>query len=192
MADDLADLPLVVLENDYPERVGKIGLFDIQMPVGNTGLIFIAAMPGRLYLSGPTFTPPVEHVAYLRAASTLVQIGLVRGESFAFLRYALQLTQAQVATLYGVLESTVQGWEDNSIPIPVSVWNCFSYRVMVADGRVLPANPAVNPSARPRVIRVFPNAPMVSQSQESQPLCPSPPSGLPGAECYPPPRDPLC
>jgi hypothetical protein len=188
MADDLADYPIVVLENDYPEQVGKVGLFDIQMPVGDTGLIFIAAMPGRLYLWGPTFTPPVEHAAYLRAASTLVQMGLVRGETFAFLRYALQLSVADVAALYGVLEATVVGWEDNSIPIPQAVWNCFSYRVMLADGRAFPANPAFDQSFRPRVIRVFPNIPMVPQAQDSPPACPNPPSNLPQADCFPPSR----
>ena len=187
MADDLADYPIVVLENDYPEAFGKLGLFDLLMPVGDTGLVFTAAMPGVLRVTGPSFTPLVEHVAYLRAASTLIQMGLVRGESFAFLRYALQLTTADVATLYGVPESTVQGWEDNSIPIPPTVWNCFSQRVMVQDGRVLPANPAINPSFRPRLIRVFPNAPMVSQQQGAQPECPPPPD-FPEAECFPPPR----
>lgn len=189
MADDLANYPIVVLENDYPEAFGKLGLFDLLMPVGDTGLIFTAAMPGILYVTGPTFTPLVEHVAYLRAASTLIQMGLVRGESFAFLRYALQLTVAEVAVLYGVSEPTVQGWEDNSIPIPMPVWNCFSQRVMVADGRVLPANPAICPSFRARLIRVFPNAPMVSQQQGNQPpVCPPPPD-FPGAECYPPSRN---
>ena len=190
MADDLADYPIVVLENDYPEAVGKLGLFDLLMPVGDTGLVFTAAMPGVLQVTGTaSFTPPVEHVAYLRAASTLIQIGLVRGESFAFLRYALQLTVAEVAALYGVADATVQGWEDNSIPIPVSVWNCFSHRVMLADGRILPVHPAICPSARPRLIRVFPNAPMVSQQQGGPPPACPPPPDFPGAECYPPPRN---
>lgn len=188
MADDLADYPIVVLENDYPEAFGKLGLFDLLMPVGDTGLIFTAAMPGILYVTGPRFTPPVEKAAYLRAASTLIQMGLVRGESFAFLRYALGLTIAEVAALYGVLDVAVQGWEDNTIQIPVNIWSCFAQRVMLADGRVLPANPAICPSFRSRLIRVFPNAPMVSQSQ-ANPECPCPPADFPGSECYPPPRN---
>lgn len=185
MADDLADFPIVVLENDYPEASGKLGLFDLIMPVGGTGLQFVAAMPGILRPWGVEFSAPVRQRAYLKAASTLVQMGLIGGESFAFLRSALELSQADVAALYGVTEPTVVGWEDNSIPIPINVWQCFSYRVCLADGVALP-NAAFGTSFRPRLIRVFPNPPMVSQQQtgDNNPCPPQPP--WPGAECFPP------
>jgi hypothetical protein len=190
MADDLADMPIVVLENDFPEKAGRVGLFDIQMPVGDTGLIFIAAVPGRLYPWGVDFSPRVTHASYLRAACNLIQIGLRRGESFAFLRTALEMSQADVAAIYGVTTSEVMEWEDNTIPVPVHVWNCYSFRVMLADGMILPSNPAVCPSVRPRVIRVFPNVPMPSQPQDyTSDSCPQPLTGFPGADCYPPRRD---
>jgi hypothetical protein len=172
MADDLADYPIVVLENDYPEAVGKIGLFDLLMPVGNTGLIFTAAVPGRLYEWGPTFTPLVTKAANLRAASTLVQMGLIRGESVAFMRAALGFTQADLAALYGVPLSTVIGWEDNTLPIPRGTWQCLAFRVCTADGRSLPVDTALTPSWRPRLIRVFPVVPTPPMPQVSSPACP--------------------
>lgn len=185
MSDDLNDLPIVELENDYPEAIGKSGLFDLLMPVGDTGLIFTAAMPGILREYGPEFNSAVRQRAYLKAASTLVQMGLVRGESFAFLRDALALSVSQVATIYGVSDSTVMGWEDNTIAIPYNVWNCFSFRVCLADGVALPQS-AFGISFRPRLIRVFPNAPAVPQATGvTQILCPTPPP-WPGSECYPP------
>jgi len=188
VADDLANYPIVVLENDYPEQVGKMGLFDLLMPVGATGLIFTAAMPGILREWGPSFSDEVHRVSNLRAASTLIQMGLIRGESFVFIRESLRMSQQDVATLYGVTLETVIEWESNVIPVPVNVWACLSYRVCLADGRTLPPDRALCPDWRPRLIRVFPNAPMVGTQQPAQPLCPDPPSGFPGADCYPPPR----
>lgn len=189
MADDLAEYPIVVLENDYPEAIGQIGLFDLLMPVGATGLVFTAAMPGRLYEWGASFTDEVHRVSNLRAATTLIQMGLIRGESLTFIREALRMSQQEMATLYGVALGTALGWENNSIPIPVNVWACLSYRACLADGRTLPADRALDPSWRPRLIRVFPQMPMQGIPQiPNQPMCPQPPSGFPGAECYPPPR----
>lgn len=189
MADDLADYPIVVLENDYPEQAGKMGLFDLLMPVGSTGLVFTAAMPGRLYEWGPVFSDEVQRVSNLRAATTLIQMGLIRGESLAFIRSALRLSQQELADLYSVTLGTVVGWEDNSIPIPLNIWTCLSYRACLADGRILPADRALCPDWRARLIRVFPNTPGQSTAGPGdQLLCPDPPSSLPGAECYPPPR----
>lgn len=189
VADDLADFPIVVLENDFPEQVGKIGLFDFLMPVGATGLVFTAAVPGRLYQWGPTFTPLVQTAARLRAASTLIQMGLIRGESFEFMRLALGLSQADVAALYNVTLSTVIDWEDNSLPIPLAIWQCFAFRVCLADGRTLPPEQSLTPSWRPRLIRVFPTIPTPPQPQPTSPPCPPlPPFVTP--DC--PPRNPLC
>lgn len=189
MAEEFPQTPIVLLENDYPERIGKLGLFDIQLPVGNTGLRFVAAMPGILYPEPPgvQFSDAVEHAARLRAATTLIQMGLVRGESFAFIRAAIPLTTSEVAAIYGVSDATVQGWEDNSIPIPVNVWECLSYRVCLLDGVQLPSVRGLcGASWRPRVIRVFPNLPIVSQPQISPNADTCPPLAFPGSSCYPP------
>lgn len=166
MSDDLANYPIVVLENDYPEQAGKVGLFDYIMRVGNTGIVFVAAVPGILYLHGPTFTDAVKQASNLRAASTLVQMGLIRGEAVAFLRNALGLTQTELADELGVLLGDVQAWETNTVEIPRLHWNKLADSVMKADGRVLirdlPGCPAA--SYRGRKIRVFPNIPMPTQA----------------------------
>lgn len=190
MADDLADYPIVVLENDYPEQVGKVGLFDFLMPVGNTGIVFTAAVPGRLYKWGPTFTDTVKAVSRLRAASTLAQMGLVNGATVAFLRVALQLTQAELATSLGVALADVQDWETNVSEIPRLMWDEISRRVGVADGRPLPSVVACPQNFRPRKIRVFPNIPMGAQPQPTNPSVTStngcsPPDNAVTLDCIP-------
>lgn len=184
MADDLADYPLVVLENDYPEQVGKMGLFDYLMPVGTTGVVFVAAMPGRLYPWGPTFSAEVQRASNLSAASTLVQMGWISAQPLAFLRNALQMSQTDVATLEGVLLATVQGWEDGSVPVPRLVWRDLANRVMQQSGRSMPPDQAMCPNMRPRKIRVFPNLPMVSDQVAQDSSCPEPVS-LVGPNCLP-------
>ncbi len=195
MADDLADFPIVVLENDSPERVGRVGLFDLLMPVANTGLVFTAAVPGLLSLYGPVFTELVRRAANLRAATTLVHMGLVRGESVEFIREALGLTPQQLAAISGVDLLDVSNWEANTVVVPIHVWGDLAARACLADGRTMPLHHALCPDWRPRLIRVFPNIPSRGVSQVPQgpaylvhPLSNAPASIIPGAECYPPPR----
>lgn len=191
---DLPEYPIVVLENDAPEQVGKIGLFDLYMPVIGTGLVFVAAVPGTLYATGARFTDLVQRAANLRAATTLIHMGLIRGESLAFIRQALGFSPQEIADVAGVPLTTVTGWENNSIAVPLHVWTAIAQRACLADGRILPANHALCADWRPRQIRVFPNIPSRGVSQtsqgsdfssqfssesEQQPL-------FPGAECYPP------
>lgn len=191
MSESFPETPVVVLEADFPEQVGKVGLFDYLMPVGSTGIVFVAAVPGRLYQWGPTFTEPVRKAADLRAASTLVQWGLIRGEPFAFLRNALRLSQADIATAYSVSLATVQGWEADTISIPILIWGALANQVSIADGRVKLAEYAIEPNFRPRKVRVFPNIPMVgAQSSPASPPC-APPVTLVGPDCMPP-GDPSC
>lgn len=184
MADDLGNYPIVVLENDYPEQAGKVGLFDYLMPVGNTGIVFVAAVQGILYQWGPQFTDAVKQAANLRAASTLVQMGLIRGETFAFLRNALQLTQNDVALMYAVPLATVQGWENNTIIIPTGIWGDLSCRVANADNRGALTEYSLTPNFRPRKIRVFPNVPIISQTVSGTIPC-TPPVPLVGPNCEP-------
>ncbi len=185
MADNLPQFPIVELEDDYPEAVGKLGLYDYYMPVGNTGIVFVAALQGRLQAWGPVFSQPLRQAANLRAASTLAQWGLVSGDTFAFMRSAVGLTQADVATLYGVPLLTVMNWENNVVPVPRSIWLCMSYRVCLQDGRSPVDDLAIPQDFRPRRIRVFPNIPGTPMVQPETPPCPPPPPCLP-------PRDPNC
>jgi len=183
MADDLGDFPVVVLENDYPEQIGKVGLFDYLMPVGTTGIVFVAAIEGRLYKWGPLFEEPAKKLADLRAASTLVQMGLIRGETFAFLRNALRLSQGDIATMYDVDLATVQAWEMNLIDIPISIWGDISCRIANEDDRGALTQYALTPDFRPRKIRVFPSIPPALQSGSSLPC--TPPVPLVGPNCEP-------
>jgi len=185
MADDLQEFPIVILEADSPEQIGKIGLFDYLMPVGSTGFVFVAAVPGRLYKWGIAFTEPVKQAANLRAASTLALMGIIRGETFAFLRNALQFSQSDAASIYNVSLATVQGWENNSIPIPVFVWGDLSCRVSKADSRGVLKEYALTPDFRSRKIRVFPCIPMQPRAQGASLPC-TPPVTLVGPDCVPP------
>jgi len=191
---DLPETPIVVLENDAPEAVGKVGLYDLFMPVGVTGLVFVAAVPGTLFGDGPRFTDLVRRAANLRAASTLVQMGLIRGESMTFVREALCLSLQELAEQHGVAVSTVVDWENNTTQFPFTVWAGLSQRACVADGRAMPVHHALCPDWRPRLIRVFPNVPATgtprpnaSFSPTTQYPYPQQQPSVPGAECYPPP-----
>lgn len=185
MADDLPDFPIVELEADSPEQIGQVGLFDYLMPVGSTGIIFIAAVPGILYQWGIGFTDAVKVACNLRAASTLVHMGLIRGETFAFMRSALQLSQSDLATAYGVSLATVQGWENNTIELPRLVWSALATDVGRADnGRGVPSEYALTPDFRPRRIRVFPSVPMTPGPTSFSLPC-TPPEPLVNPNCEP-------
>lgn len=186
MADDLPSFPLVLLEADYPEMVGKAGLFDFLMPVGSTGIIFIAALPGILRVNAPEFSDFAKLYAYRRAASTLMQMGLVNGDTLTFLRTAVPRTQQEQADKFNVPLATYQAWESGAVEVPRNNWGCLAAEIGVLDGRPLALDWALcPPNFRPRRIRVFPQIP--GQSTGSA----DPGSGGPGgggiAGCPPPP-----
>lgn len=188
MADDLPDFPIVVLENDHPEQIGKPGLFDFLMPVGSTGIIFVAALRGILQVQGPVFSEADKAAARIRAASTLVHWGIVNGDTFAFIREAIPYTQQEAADRLGVPLLQVQDWESGVEPVPRLVWNTLAEEVVRLDGRHLPPELACPPNFRGRRIRVFPNVPRKSTAQQR------PAPGQPGAGGIPgcPPPPPTC
>lgn len=176
------DFPIVELENDSPQGIGKSGLFDFSMPVGNTGIVFVAALQGILYAWGPQFSDLAKQAAYRRAASTLAQWGIVSNDTFAFIALGVPMDAQGIATRYGVPLATAQGWLNGTIPVPAQVWQCFAHLVCATDQRNFlpnPPSPVPPPSLRPRTIRVFPNVPT--------PSMPQPPAAPP---CPPPPRNP--
>jgi hypothetical protein len=179
------DFPIVELEADSPQAIGKVGLFDFVISVGSTGITFVAAIAGLLQPWGPVFQPAAVRLANLRAASTLCQWGLISGDIFAFERAAIQLQQSDVATILGVPLSTVEEWEADETPIPRLAWQEIASRVCKADQRYLPAElqPGLTPSSfRARTVRIFPNVPMPPQP-------PCPPQCPPGQG--PPPCPPI-
>jgi len=150
------------------------GLYDFAMPVGGTGVVFVAGLTGVLREWGPVFTAIAMQAAYRRAGSTLAQWGVVNAETFGFLAQAAELTPNDLATRYGVSLPTVQGWLDGSIPVPSAVWRCLAALVCFLDGRNL-SDVAIPPGSMvPRVIRVVPNIPTPSMVPSS-PGCPCPP-----------------
>ncbi len=170
------DFPIVELEDDSPQAVGKVGLYDFFMQVGNTGIRFVAAIPGVLQTYGPVFTVAAQKAANLRAASTLAQWGLVSGDTFGFLAQAAGLSPADLATKYNVTLSTVNAWLANQTPVPPLVWRCLAYLVGTLDGRVISDFALAPVSFQPRLIRVFPNVPAPPPPvQPPPPVCPPPP-----------------
>lgn len=179
------DFPIVVLEADSPQAVGKVGLYDFIIPVGSTGITFVAAIAGLLQVWGPVFQPAAIQLANLRAASTLCQWGLISGDIFAFERAAIGLQQQDVANILGVPLTDVEEWEADEVPVPRLMWQEIAARVCKADQRYLPAElqPVVPPASfRGRQIRIFPNVPMPPQ--------PQPPPGCPPGK-GPPPCPPI-
>jgi hypothetical protein len=169
------DFPIVVLEADSPQAIGKVGLFDYVIQVGSTGITFQAAMAGLLQSWGPIFQPAAIQLANLRAASTLCQWGLISGDIFAFERAAIGLSQSDVAALLNVPLVTVEEWEADELPVPRLMWQEIAARVCKADQRSLPPDLQLimpnNGAFRPRQIRIFPNVPQPPQPQ-CAPGCP--------------------
>lgn len=168
------DFPIVELESDSPQAIGKVGLFDYLIPVGSTGIRFVAAIAGLLQSWGPVFQPAAMQLADLRAASTLCQWGLISGDIFAFERSSIQLSQQDVATLLNVPLVTVEEWESDEVPVPRLMWQEIAARVCKTDQRSLPPELQVvfpSPSFRPRLVRIFPNVPQPPQPQ-LPPECP--------------------
>ncbi len=168
------DFPIVVLEADSPQAIGKVGLYDFVIQVGSTGITFLAAMAGLLQSWGPVFQPAAIALANLRAASTLCQWGLISGDIFAFERSAIGLQQSDVATILGVSLGTVQAWEADAVPVPRLMWQEIAARVCKTDQRYLPPDlQVISPPAsfRARTVRIFPNVPQPPQPN-SPPGCP--------------------
>lgn len=136
-------------------------LIDFSMPVGNTGIVFVAGLTGFRESDGTArFIVGATAAAYRRAASTLAQMSLVAGSTFQFMRLAENLSPAQAAVLCGVPESIITDWEDGTTPVPPSSWQTMADVAAKADmraGIIWTALPNVD--LRPRRIRIYPDVP---------------------------------
>ena len=149
---------------------------DYYMPVGHGGFQFVAALMAYVRPWGPQFPVPFARKAYLRAASTLAHMAIVRGETFEFLRLGVQMSQADVAALLHVTLTDVQDWESGATPIGRDIWNTMAEYVCVRDSRGFSPDLAFNDDFRARTIRVrpeafFPPQPYVPPACRPQP-CP--------------------
>lgn len=129
------------------------------MPIGTTGVRFVAKLDAILRAWGPEFSASDIKQALLRAASTLAQTGMIRGQAFAFMRVGGQLTQAQAADLTGVDLPTLQAWEAETLPLSMTAWKTLAHYVTDLDGRdhYMTTPPCPPETWRRRDIRVYPD-----------------------------------
>ena len=145
-----------------------IALVDYEMPVGNTGIIFVAALEARIASWGPVFDVVATQAAYRRAGSTLAHMALVAGSTFEFLRHAAAYTVPETAAYLGVSVSTVLDWEAETTPVPTHLWYQMGDRVCEMDQRgFTPFITLPTLDLRARRIRVHPDIPRTSQVQEA-------------------------
>ncbi len=158
----------------YSPDIELYDLIDFSMPVGNTGIVFVAGLTGFRESDGSAqFIPGATAAAYRRAASTLGHMALVNGQTFQFIRLALNMSTSQAATLCGVQESEITDWEDGSTPVPATSWQVMADAAAAADQRqgiMWTALPTVD--LRPRTIRIFPDVPMPTNATPFNPTTP--------------------
>lgn len=156
----------------YPVRAGIPIVGDFLMPVGTTGIKFVASLQGISSAAGPTvFAQADQDACYVRAASTLGRFGMVHSQFFQFIRLALQMTEADAATFLGVTVPDIQAWEVGTTPIPRDMWVTLVDEICRMDARPGLVNLALIQDLRPRLIRIQPDIPQVSGLQPSTPSC---------------------
>lgn len=156
----------------YPVRAGIPIVGDFYMPVGTTGITFVAALQGISSAAGPTiFDPADQDACLIRAASTLSRWGIIDGQFFAFIRQALKMSQADAAAFIGVTVPDVQAWENGTVEIPRDMWIMLADEVCRVDSRPGLVELALAPDKRPRLIRIFPDIPQKSGQLPYTPPC---------------------
>jgi hypothetical protein len=143
--------------------VGTLKLLDYLIPVGNTGIVFVAALSGVINPDGTlSFTPIQIEWAIHRAASQLSFMGLVRGDIFSFMRTSIPMSVADTATFFGITPDELLAWEARDVPLPVFAWEAMADLVCTLDHRPATHAMSVQPDFRPRTIRIVPNVPGIS------------------------------
>lgn len=150
---------------------------DYYMEVAGFPIQFVAKLPATLQPWGPHFATVATQAAWRRAASTLAQMGLVRGYAMLFLRLGVPWQQSDVASFLGVSVPQVQAWEAETEEVPPSVWVALATYVAGLDGRYsFHGGQFCPPGAgyQPRVIRVHPDIPQTPMQQQPDPCPPCP------------------
>lgn len=156
----------------YPVRPGMFIVADFYMPVGTTGITFVAALQGLSSAAGPTiFAQTDQDAALVRAASTLSHWGIIDGQFFAFIRQALKMSQADAAAFIGVTVPSVQAWEAGTTDIPRDMWIMLADEIGRVDSRPGLVDLALTPDKRARLIRIFPDVPQKSDQVPFSPPC---------------------
>jgi hypothetical protein len=149
----------------YPVRAGIPVIADFLMPVGTTGISFVAQLQGISSAAGPSDFPQVARDAsYLRAATTLGRWGIPNGQFFKFIREAIKQTQADTAAFLGVTVPEIQAWENGTVEIPRIMWSLLVDEACRLDHpRPGLDELRIAPDLRPRQIRIHPDIPQVSE-----------------------------
>lgn len=152
--------------------VGHLKLLDYQIPVASTGIIFVASIGGTLSPEGHATIEPLQiEWAKHRAASQLAYMGLVRGDTFGFMRETVPMTVGEAADLVGYAPADVISWEDGTEEVPVAAWQRMADHCCAIDHRPGTTLTQLLPDFRPRVIRIQPNIPMPPQPRVFCPCC---------------------
>ena len=151
-----------------------IALVDYYMPVGETGLQFVAALQAQMLSWGPSFSTVATQAAYRRAGSTLAHMALVAGSTFQFIRNAIPFTQAEAAAFLGVTVPQIVAWEDGVSEVPLDLWYHLADKVCQVDRRAFtPYLTLPTRSIQAYVVRVHPDVPFQGQPPSSSPChCP--------------------
>jgi hypothetical protein len=127
---------LTVEIKEFERIVGGVsGTFEMVVPVGNTGITFMARVPGIQTRTGVTFTPRVNRAVLLRAASTLAHWGMRDGGIIAFMREALSMLPEDMGALCGVSEAVVAQWESDQVEMPRLMFDTLAEYVCRTDQR---------------------------------------------------------
>lgn len=142
--------------------VGTLKLLDYAIPVGNTGIVFIAALSGYVNPNGAVSFEPIQiEWAYHRAASQISFMGLIRGDVFQFMRLSIPMTVADAATMVGYTPTDVLAWEAGAA-VPYAAWESMADYVCTIDHRpAMHAMQTGTPDFRARTIRIVPDIPMI-------------------------------
>lgn len=150
---------------------------DYYMQVPGLDIVFVAKLSALQRVWGPEFTVVAMKAAWLRAASTLAHMGLIRGLTFQFLRLGVPWLVSEAAAFLQVSDATVDAWEAETLPLPLHAYTALAAYVDQKDGRQsYPMGQVCRPppSYRARVIRVYPDIPQQSHIDPPDPCPPCP------------------
>lgn len=151
--------------------VGTLDLIDYSIQVGRTGIVFVAALDGVYNRDGTvTFEPLQIEWATHRAASQLAWMGLIRGDTFRFMRESVPMSLADAATLVGYTQGDLTAWEAGA-EVPFSAWVAMADYCLTLDHRAGVTQMPLQPDFRPRRIRITPNVPTLGVSVSSPDGC---------------------
>jgi len=156
----VSERTLIEVSDETDRLVGTEGFDDVYMPVGDTGIVFVANIPAIMTKKGVKFRSRTYRAALLRAASTLAHWGMRDGAIIAFMRTAANLNQQVLAAQCGVSEAVVQDWETDVSEMPRLSFDTLAALVCTLDQRNYGQGfQLVPPDGDTRLYRIVPAIP---------------------------------